>query len=414
MNIVYTVLIYSLVIPFLYMCFFNETHIRKRLGFFIAYIHRKIRLHYIYVVIGVFILNIIFFFYKPLNNSLLPYDAITVPFIAVSGAVMIILSRNRIFGKWAYGFYALFVMIMYSMFGLSTKTAVTVFLINIICGLYVAKIGRNKIHRMIFLTFSCVFLLINYVAVRTTIPTASMEKEIMAGSTVIANRMTYRFLKPRKGEIIGFIEPVTKRVEYTKRLVGTEGEVLDFKNKINGREYIIDGLLTEEPIYVPKKGDVVKIDKVYKVKKKIVENRGQFLQLVNYKGLTEISFNELSQILAKYNWNTKRVMEIVGNSEFIDIDVAESEYFYTYTLKVEGRNEKVLPIYEFRENPQILKELLEGKSYKLKKDYILPLGDNTKGSFDGRFFGYVAKDSVRTHIKYGIFPFKKFNQGKGE
>ena len=220
MRIISTIFIYSLVIPFLYMCFFNEIHIRRRLGFFIAYIHRKIRLHYLYIVFGVFILNIIFFFYKPLNNSLLPYDAITVPFIAVSGAVMIILSRNRIFGKWVYGFYALFVMIMYSMFGLATKTAVAVFIINIISGLYVAKIGRNKIHRMIFLTFSCVFLLINYVAVRTTIPTASMEKEIMAGSNVIANRMTYRFLKPRKGEIIGFIEPVTKRVEYTKRLAG--------------------------------------------------------------------------------------------------------------------------------------------------------------------------------------------------
>jgi len=124
--------------------------------------------------------------------------------------------------------------------------------------------------------------------------------------------------------------------------------------------------------------------------------------------LEEIEFSELFKILDKYKWNNKRIMELVGNSEFIDIDVPESEYFYIYTLKVEGRNERVLPIYELRENPEILKELLSGKSYTLKKDYILPLGDNTKGSFDGRFFGYIGTDRIITNIKYGIFPFKRF------
>ena len=408
MNVTFNILIYCLIIPFIYMCLFNETFLRKRIGFGIAFLHRKLRVHYLYILIGIIILNIIFFFYKPLANNLVPYDRITIPFLAISGIIMIIFTRNRIFGKWLYGLYSLIVLVMYSMFGVSTEIAVTIFIINILCGLYIVKIGRNKIHMTVFLTFASVFLLINYIGVRTTIPTGSMEKTIPAGSSVIGNRIKYKFFKPEKGEIIGFPEPVTKRVEYTKRLAAKSGEVINFKDMINGRQYIIDGLISEDNIYVPKKSDVIKIDKVYKVKKKIIESDGQFLQLINYKGLTEIEFSELFKILDKYKWNNKRIMELVGNSEFIDIDIPESEYFYTYTLKVEGRNERVLPIYELRENPEILKELLSGKSYTLKKDYILPLGDNTKGSFDGRFFGYIAADRIMTNVKYGIFPFKRF------
>ena len=408
MNIAFNILIYSLIIPFIYMCLFKETCLRKRIGFIVAFLHRKLRVHYLYILIGIIILNIIFFFYKPLTNNLVPYDRITVPFLAINGIIMIMFTRNRIFGKWIYGLYSLSVLVMYSMFGVSTKIAVAIVIINILCGLYIVKIGRNKIHMTVFLTFSSVFLFINYIGVRTTIPTGSMEKTIPAGSSVIGNRIKYKFFKAGKGEIIGFPEPVTKRVEYTKRLAAQAGEVINFKYIINGRQYIIDGLITEDNIYVPKKSDIIKIDKVYKVKKKIIESNGQFLQLINYKGLEEIEFSKLFEILDKYKWNNKRTMELVGNSEFIDIDVPESEYFYTYTLTVEGRNERVLPIYELRENSEILKELLSGKSYTLKKDYILPLGDNTKGSFDGRFFGYIGTDRIITNIKYGIFPFKRF------
>ena len=196
MNVTFNILIYCLIIPFIYMCLFKETYLRKRIGFGIAFLHRKLRVHYLYILIGI-ILNIIFFFYKPLVNNLLPYDRITIPFLAILGIIMIIFTRNRIFGKWLYGLYSLIVLVMYSMFGVSTEIAVTIFIINILCGLYIVKIGRNKIHMTVFLTFASVFLLINYIGVRTTIPTGSMEKTIPAGSSVIGNRIKYKFFNDK-------------------------------------------------------------------------------------------------------------------------------------------------------------------------------------------------------------------------
>lgn len=402
------IIIYAAIIPFIYMCLFNEEFISKKLRFYLIYIKKRFNVHYLYIMAASVILNVIFYFYSPLSNTLLPYDTVMILFSAIMGVIVSLSCRNKVFGKWIYGIYVIVVLVMYSMFGLNTSVSIWVFMITLVSGLYIAHPRRNKFHITAFLTATCVLILVNFLAVRTTIPTGSMEDTIPAGTNVIGNKIIYRFSKPRRGDIIGFREPVTERVEYSKRLVGYSGDTLNFSNEILGRRYKIDGLLSNEDIYVPKKGDVVKIKDVLKVKKHIIENSGQFLQLVNYKALEKIEAKELLKVLSKYGWTQKRVMQIVGNSEFIDIDVPESEWFYTYTLEVEGVSAKVLPIYEFRKNPEILKELLEGKSYTLKKDYILPLGDNTKSSFDGRFFGYVASDKVETNIHYGIFPFRRF------
>ena len=103
-------------------------------------------------------------------------------------------------------------------------------------------------------------------------------------------------------------------------------------------------------------------------------------------------------ILDKYKFNTVKTEALIGNTDYLSLSEPESEYFYTFTLSVNGK--ETLPIYEFRSREYIMKKLLKGQEYTLKKDYILALGDNTQNSFDGRYFGFIAKNDVLTNFKY--------------
>jgi signal peptidase I len=82
--------------------------------------------------------------------------------------------------------------------------------------------------------------------------------------------------------------------------------------------------------------------------------------------------------------------------------------YYIYTLKVEGRNEKILPILDFKYDSAKLEKLLSGETLTLDHDYYIAMGDNTKNSLDSRYWGYVQDNRIKGKILVRFWPLYKF------
>ena len=60
------IIIYASIIPFIYMCLFNEDEISKKLRFYLIYIKKKFNIHYLYIMAASTVVNVIVYFYSPL------------------------------------------------------------------------------------------------------------------------------------------------------------------------------------------------------------------------------------------------------------------------------------------------------------------------------------------------------------
>lgn len=402
MTIIFNILTYMIITAFIGICLFKEKYINKVIAVYNMKFNKKLTnviiYPWIYFAVAAVIMNIVFLFYKPMPSSLVKYDQISVPFMAMFGIASAVLAHNKKIGCFIYSIYCISTLFANTMFALNSVCVTFLFAMTMICGLLASPVRKNKMQITAFLTTACAWLIVNFFIVRTIIPTESMANTIPAGSTVIGNKFIYKFTMPKTGDIIGFLDPVTKRVEYTKRLAVNSGKIGNFNKDINGHHYTAEGILKSNIIYAPKKGDIVKIKRVFKTKKIIGLVRGQLICAVDFNSLKEIPQSELYNILSKYKFNSVKSEALVGNTDYLSLAEPESEYFYTFTLSVNGK--ETLPIYEFRSDENIMKKLLTGQSYTLKKDYILPLGDNTANSFDGRYFGFIAKNDVLTNFKY--------------
>lgn len=76
------------------------------------------------------------------------------------------------------------------------------------------------------------------------IPTGSMIPTIEIGDRVLAEKVTFRWIRdPRPGEIVVFDDPMGERPQLIKRVIATEGQVVDLKD---GR-VTVDGKELDEP-----------------------------------------------------------------------------------------------------------------------------------------------------------------------
>lgn len=274
------------------------------------------------------------------------------------------------------------------------------------------------------------FYIGNYV-----IPTASMHPTIEVQNRVFANMAKYKFTSPKIGQIIAFKEPMANKLMYTKRLVGEAGQVMEITNiglepvtngetvreealgniaidgKVNEilsvRKYSTEGLMTDKKIYIPKKGDKIRLDKIIAFSKGLT-SRGEVASdwesYQNGEMLEEMSGADF----LKKTGASKGFKDIIGDSENYDPADITKNMYYTFLLKVEGREETVLPIMDLKYNDAEFLKLLNGEALTLNTDYYMAMGDNTLNSFDSRFFGYVSRERIKGELLLRWWPLNKF------
>ncbi|ACZ00776.1 signal peptidase I [Streptobacillus moniliformis] len=269
----------------------------------------------------------------------------------------------------------------------------------------------NKIKKIFNSMYIIILVLIiqGYYLGNYAIPTGSMEPTIKVGDRIFANNVSYRFKSPQIGDIISFKEPLDNSLMYTKRITGTAGNTFkineaDHNIYINGeksslnREYSIEGILklyNNPEIYIPKKGDKVKLLNILE------------LDIVNGNGVIEIKREEF---LAK-NISKKYYKYLFGffNSNTLDqisgVEQDLSNKRYTYVLESEGRF--VLPILDFKYDEKLMTRLLNGEEIELESNYYMAMGDNTRNSNDSRFFGYVKEERIYGKLLLRWYPFNR-------
>lgn len=284
------------------------------------------------------------------------------------------------------------------------------------------------------------FYIGNYV-----IPTGSMEETIKIKDRVFANMVKYKFTSPKVNDIVAFKEPMTNKLMFTKRLVGVAGQTLQIKDiqamdltdpstvdnagnvrvsnvdagniylddkkaeKLN-RPYTKDGFLLDSKIYIPKKGDKVKIDKIVIIPKgkAKIEGTDNFVTGTDWSGYKDGNYKFLTpeEFLARIGTN-KGFKDIVGNEDRYEEGNPKYDVYYTFFLKVEGRDELVLPIMDFKYDDALFLKLLKGETLTLNKNYYMAMGDNTTNSLDSRFFGYVSEDRIKGKLLLRWWPLNR-------
>ena len=284
------------------------------------------------------------------------------------------------------------------------------------------------------------FYLGNYV-----IPTGSMEETIKIKDRVFANMIKYKFTSPKVNDIVAFKEPVTNKLMFTKRLVGVAGQTLQIKDiqemnltdpstvdeagntrvsnidagsiylndkkaeKLN-RPYSKDGFLLDSKIYIPKKGDKIKIDKIVIIPKGKTKVTGtdNFVTGTYWPGYSDGNYKFLTpeEFLARIGTD-KGFKDIIGNEDHYEEENPKYDVYYTFFLKVEGREETVLPIMDLKYDDALFLKLLKGETLTLDKNYYIAMGDNTTNSLDSRFFGYVSEDRIKGKLLFRWWPLNR-------
>ncbi len=74
---------------------------------------------------------------------------------------------------------------------------------------------------------------------------ASMEPNFHTGDYILTSRITYKFRKLERGDVVVLKSPKNPDIEYIKRIVGLPGDVLNIKD---GDVFINNNLITEKYI----------------------------------------------------------------------------------------------------------------------------------------------------------------------
>lgn len=74
------------------------------------------------------------------------------------------------------------------------------------------------------------FAINNVLIVNAKVPSGSMEKTIMTGDRVIANRLAYLNSQPERFDVVVFRFPDDESLNYVKRVIGLPGEIVEIKD----------------------------------------------------------------------------------------------------------------------------------------------------------------------------------------
>jgi len=96
-------------------------------------------------------------------------------------------------------------------------------------------------------------IITNFIIVNATVPTGSMENNIMINDRIIAFRLAYLFSPPERLDIVVFRYPDDETQRFVKRVIGLPGDTVDIKGGkvyINGASEPLADSFIREPQYV--------------------------------------------------------------------------------------------------------------------------------------------------------------------
>lgn len=228
----------------------------------------------------------------------------------------------------------------------------------------------------IIIALVLVFIIQYFYLGNYTVPTSSMYPTIKPGERFFADKVSYKFREPERGEILVFKEPLFDKERYTKRLIALPGEYVQIKDEsvyINGvkmdidRSYFNRNTLQGDNVWkVPEKGDRIKlVDGIFRI-----DGRLYPLELIRER--------------LKENPDLLKNIYIAG-AEFVLNDSIDTG-----------------PIYD----RGILSELINGNEVVLDKDYYYVLGDNSGNSLDSRYWGFVSEKRIMGRMMFRFWPIK--------
>lgn len=228
----------------------------------------------------------------------------------------------------------------------------------------------------IIIALVLVFIIQYFYLGNYTVPTSSMYPTIKPGERFFADKVSYKFREPERGEILVFKEPLFDKERYTKRLIALPGEYVQIKDEsvyINGvkmdidRSYFNRNTLQGDNVWkVPEKGDRIKlVDGIFRI-----DGRLYPLELIRER--------------LKENPDLLKNIYIAG-AEFVLNDSIDTG-----------------PIYD----RDILSELINGNEVVLDKDYYYVLGDNSGNSRDSRYWGFVSEKRIMGRMMFRFWPIK--------
>lgn len=338
------------------------------------------------------------------------------------------------------------------MFNIEDKVYALYLTVNIIVSFTILLLKpkekkKEKIHFIVKSLFIMIFVIIiqAFYLTSMTVPTGSMLPVIQPGDTFFTEMITYKFKKPELNDIVAFIEPMNNKLFYTKRVSGLPGTTVEIEkgtensielykirsenfkkgiktdveinpekvggklkinNKIFGeRFYLPEGIMKNNKIYIPKKGDKIKLKKIIAIRNlKYYNSKKEKVTVVDWEGYNaDTSFEEISLKTAKnIRKNYKSYNEMIANEN----DKFAIKY-YTFVLESEGHSEMILPILDFKYDEKTFEKLVNGKTIILKENYYLALGDNTKNSFDSRYFGLIVENRIKGKLFIRWQPIRK-------
>jgi signal peptidase I len=95
---------------------------------------------------------------------------------------------------------------------------------------------------LVLLAFAIAFGVRTFIVEPFIVPTGSMIPTIQIGNRVLAEKITYRFIRPpRYGDIVVFPDPKGEHPHLIKRVIAVEGQTVDLRNGkvfVNGQELV--------------------------------------------------------------------------------------------------------------------------------------------------------------------------------
>ena len=205
------------------------------------------------------------------------------------------------------------------------------------------------------------------------VPTPSMVPEIVPGDHFIVDMVTSKFIEPSRGRVYIFDSTVSvhsRQDRWCKRLMGLPGDEL----KIENDSLYVNGNLVEDRRYT--QGNMDRVWKVPKKGDKLSLQGALFEYMGEIKDLQEMRELQLRTI---------DDVEVVNRGKFI------------------LNGEETGPILD----KDVYLDLVNNEEIELEEDFLFFLGDNTEGSHDSRYVGFINRSRIEGGLIFRIWPLNR-------